>query len=98
MSFRFSYTNMLSQASRNAAAGIFVTGLLLIGFGLLIWILRELFAILFAVIFCIAGAGCIVTAIKMLWSVRKFNKINNENKSGGIRKNVRIRTEEDYYL
>jgi hypothetical protein len=89
---------MVSQTSRNAMAGVFVVGLLLIGFGFLIWVLREVFAILFAAIFCAAGLICIVTAIKMLWSFRKFNKINNENNSGGLRKNVRIRNEEDYRL
>ncbi len=68
--------------------------MLLIGFGFLIWVLRELFAILFAIIFCIAGIGCICTAIKVFWSVRKFEKMNPDEPHG-YRSNVRIHSEED---
>ena len=95
MSFRF-YTNFISQASRNLATGIFITGLLLIGFGFLIWVLRELFAILFAIIFCIGGIGCIGTAIKIFWSARRFEKMNSDG-SNVYRENVQIHTEENYY-
>jgi len=52
------YTNAVSQATRKAAMGIFVVGLLLIGFGILILALPELFAMLAALIFFIAGLGC----------------------------------------
>ena len=57
MSFRF-YTNAISQASRNFAAGLFVVGLLLIGFGFLVFVLRDLFALLAAAVFVFAGVGC----------------------------------------
>jgi len=96
MSFRF-YTNVISQASRNVAAGVFVTGLVLIGFGFLIYVLRDLFAILFAIIFCAAGIGCAITAIKILWTLRKLNKINSHD-SHGFRKNVQIHVEEHHDL
>ena len=92
MSFRF-YTNAISQASRNVAAGIFITGLLLIGFGFLIYVLRELFAILFAILFCVAGVGCAVTAVKIFWAVRRMEKMNSGG-SDAFRKNVQIHTEE----
>jgi hypothetical protein len=93
MSFRF-YTNMISQASRNFAAGVFITGMLLIGFGFLIYVLRELFAILFAIIFCVAGIGCGVTAVKIFWAQRKSDKMNSDDSVIGYRKNVRIHSEE----
>jgi len=66
MPLRF-YTNMMSQASRSVASGILVVGLLLIGFGTLIIALPELFAFLAAAVFFIAGAGCSIVAIKILW-------------------------------
>lgn len=94
MSFRF-YTNAISRASRKLAAGIFVAGLLLIGFGLLVYVLRELFAILAAVIFFAAGFGCTITATKIFLAQRKLNKINRDD-SGAYRENVQIRIEEHY--
>ena len=96
MSFRF-YTNIISQVSRRLAAGIFLLGLGLIGFGFLIYLLRDLFAMLFAILFCIAGIGCGGIAIKILWSSWKMGGAGRDN-SQGYRKNVRIHTEEHYEL
>ena len=89
MIFRY-YTNTVSRASRAMAAGIFVTGLMLIGFGLLVYVLREIFAIIFAIIFCIAGIGCAVTALKILLFQRRFDKLN-EDEPHEYRENVQIR-------
>ncbi len=92
MSFRF-YTNTISQASRNFAAGLFITGLLLIGFGFLVYILRDLFAILASIVFFVAGVGCGITAVKIFWALRKLDKINSGD-SPGYRENVQIHIEE----
>ena len=94
MSFRF-YTNAISQASRYAAAGFFIVGLLLIGFGFLVYVLKELFAILAAIIFAVAGAGCLITAVKILWAQRKFDKIDSDD-SQDYRKNVQIHIKEHF--
>ena len=94
MSFRF-YTNAISQASKSIAAGIFITGLLLIGFGFLIYILKEIFAILAAIVFCVAGAGCLITAIKIFLAQRRLNKIGSED-SRCYRENVHIHIEEHH--
>ena len=96
MDFRF-YTNAISEASRNVAAGVFVTGLLLIGFGFLVYVLREFFAFLFAVIFCIAGIGCIATAVRIFWMYRKIHHFGS-NDSPSYRENVQIHIEENYDL
>lgn len=92
MSFRF-YTNMMSQASRTVAAWIFITGLLLIGFGVIIIALPEIFAVLAATVFALAGLGCIGTSLKILWTQRKLDKMNRSD-INGYRQNVRIHTEE----
>ncbi|MHC4069201.1 MAG: hypothetical protein ACYS18_12025 [Planctomycetota bacterium] len=92
--FRF-YTNAVSRASRQFAAGIFVLGLILIGIGFLIWVLRELFAILFAVLFCMVGVGCGIFAIRLFWAQRQLRKMG-EGDSGGYRENVSIHIEEHY--
>jgi uncharacterized membrane protein len=94
MSFRF-YTNLVSQASRNFAAGAFIVGMLLIGFGFLIWVLRELFAMLFAVLFCIVGVGCLITGVKIFLAQRKFDKLASDD-SAGYRENVHIHVEEHH--
>ena len=94
MSFRF-YTNAISQASKSVAAGIFITGLLLIGFGFLIYVLKEIFAILAAIVFSVAGAGCMITAIKIFLAQRKLGKINSDD-SEAYRENVNIHIEEHH--
>ncbi len=96
MSFRF-YTNLISRASRNLAGGIFVAGMLLIGFGFLIWVLRELFAILFAILFCAVGVGCLIVGVKIFLAQRKFDKMSRGD-SDGYRKNVHIHIEEDHNI
>lgn len=95
MIFRF-YNNALSRASRNFAAVIFIIGMLLIGFGFLVWVLRELFAMLFSILFCIVGIGCIGTAIKMFWMQRKMEKLEQDKVPDNYRENVRIHSEKNY--
>ena len=92
MSFRF-YTNVISRASRNFAAGLFITGLLLIGFGFLVYILRDLFAVLAAIVFFVTGIGCGITAVKIFWALHKFDKAASDD-SQPYRKNVQIHIEE----
>ncbi|HEC03663.1 MAG TPA: hypothetical protein ENI81_09025 [Phycisphaerales bacterium] len=92
MSFRF-YSNTISQASRNFAAGIFVVGLMLIGFGFLVYILRDLFAVLFAAVFCIAGVGCGITAVKIFLMQRRIDQADTNEP---YRQNVRIHIEEHH--
>ncbi|MEJ2701884.1 MAG: hypothetical protein P8Z79_05525 [Sedimentisphaerales bacterium] len=94
MSFRF-YTNVISQASRNFAAGLFIVGLLLVGFGFLIYVLRDLFAILFAIVFVVAGIGCGVTAVKIFWTLYRLDKTVSDD-SDPYRKNVRIHIEDHH--
>jgi len=91
MSFRF-YTNVISQASRNFAAGLFISGLLLIGFGFLVYILRDLFAVLASIVFFIAGIGCGITAVKIFWILHKLDKAASDD-SEPYRENVQIHIE-----
>ena len=92
MSFQF-YSNVISQASRRIAGGIFATGLMLIGFGLLIYLLPKLFATLAAIVFFAVGIGTCITALKIFIAQRQIDKGTN-NESTEYRKNVRIRIEE----
>ncbi len=94
MSFRF-YTNVISQASRTIAAGIFIVGLVLIGFGFMIYLLPRFFATLAAVVFFVTGAGCGITAVKIFLAQKKLDRLNSDD-SRRYRKNVQIRTEEHY--
>ena len=94
MGFRF-YTNVISQASRAFAAGIFIVGLVLIGFGFMIYLLPRFFATLAAVVFFVAGAGCGIIAIKIFLAQKRLDKLNSDD-SQSYRKNVQIHTEEYY--
>jgi len=93
MFFRF-YTDTISNASKRVAAAIFITGLLLIGFGLLIYALRDFFAILFTILFHVAGIGCLVTAAKIMW-VQTQLRDQSSYRDRPYRKNVQIHLEED---
>ena len=102
MSFRF-YTNLISQASRNAAMGIFTVGLLLVGFGVLVIAFSEIFAFLAAAVFFIMGLGCAITAVKIYLAQRRFNKMIDDSSrsserrgSQPYRENVEIHSEEYY--
>ena len=94
MSFRF-YTNAISQASKGIAAGIFILGLLLIGFALLIYALPKFFATLAAIVFFVTGLGCGITAVKIFLAQRKLDKLGSDD-SDAYRKNVQIHIEEHY--
>jgi protein-S-isoprenylcysteine O-methyltransferase Ste14 len=94
MSFRF-YTNAISQVSRAAAAGIFILGLMLVGFALLIYALPRFFATLAAIVFFVAGLGCGITAVKIFLAQRRLDKFTSSD-SDAYRKNVRIHIEEHH--
>ncbi len=92
--FRY-YTNIVSQATRNLARGTLMTGLSLIGFGLLIVLLPAVFIFIAAGLFFLAGAGAVATAFKMFLSQRKIDRLNRDD-SRAYRENVRIHIEEHF--
>jgi len=94
MVFRY-YSNVVSQASKNLATWILILGLFLIGFGITIIALPELFAILAAMVFFVAGLGCAGTAVKIFLAQRKIDKIHC-NQSADYRENVQIHIKENF--
>ncbi len=92
MPFQF-YSNMLSQASRRLAGGILTTGLALIGFGLLIYLLPMVFVTIAALFFFITGAGACITAFKIFTAQRRIDKEMN-TEPDEYRKNVRIKIDQ----
>ena len=92
MSFRF-YTNAISQASKGFARGMFITGLLLMGFAVIIMALPAIFAFLAAAVFFIAGFGCALTSVKIFLAQRRFDDMTHDD-SVSYRKNVQIHSEE----
>ena len=79
--------------NKGFAKGMFFLGLSLIGFAMLVWILKEVFAFIAAGIFILAGVGCISTAVKAWLYNRRFKTTASQNEDG-FRKNVKIRYEE----
>ena len=88
------YSNTFSQATRGVAAFIFIIGLLLIGFGVVIIAFPEIFAFLAAMIFFIAGLGCAGTALKIFLASRQMR--SNDTPSNEYRDNVRIHELDDF--
>jgi len=73
MIFRF-YTRQLSQATRGLAATVFVVGMLLIGFAMLIFALPELFAYLAAGVFFFIGLSVIVYAVRLFMTASAMDR------------------------
>ena len=96
MSLQF-YSNILSQASRRLAGGMLATGLALISFGLLIYLLPRLFATLAAMVFFVVGIGTCITAIKIFAAQRHIDKEIND-KPAEYRENVRVHAENHYRI
>ena len=90
MAFRF-YSNSFNQISEGFSKGLFIVGLLLIGFGTLVWILKEVLAVIAAAIFIIAGAGCCINAVRLYITTRKTRPFNDQ--TAGRSDNVKIRIE-----
>lgn len=67
--FRIFIKDPFSQATGAMAKGALIVGLLLIGFGLLVFVLRDLFAFIAAAIFFMAGFSAIGYAIR-LWIIQ----------------------------
>ncbi len=94
MGFRF-YSNMVSQASRSLATGMFVIALMLVGFGVLILAMPEVFALLAAGVFFLAGVGCAWTALKIYVGQARMNRMMNQQPDDG-RRNVRIHHDDEF--
>jgi len=92
MFFNF-YSNSFNQLSKGYAKVLFILGLLLIGFGTLVWILKEVLAVIAAVIFIVVGCICCFNAIRIFISTVKANKKDDNGRS-----NVKIRIEQDLDL
>ena len=82
------YSDSFKQISKGYAKGLFVIGLLLIGFGTLVWILKEVLAVIAAAIFIAVGFLCCFNAVRVFIRTMKADKHNDDQ-----RDNVRIRIE-----
>ncbi len=94
MLFRYC-TNAISQATKAVAKGILLAGIALIGLGVLILALPELFAALVAALLIVVGLGCVVTAGRIFFQNRKMEK-QVSNDPDTYRENVQIHIEEHY--
>ena len=92
MLFNF-YSNSFNQFSKGYAKGLFVVGLLLIGFGTLVWILKEVLAVIAAAIFIVVGCFCCFSGVRIFIHTMKSD-IHDDGRSN----NVKIRIEQDIDL
>ena len=92
MFFRL-YSNSSNQVSKGFAKGLFIVGLLLIGFGTLVWVLKEVLAVIAAAIFIAVGTFCCFNAIRFFIASRKMRPFQDDS---DVRSdNVKIRIEQN---
>jgi hypothetical protein len=73
--------NPFRQAAKDAAKVSLFMGLFLIGLGLLVWLLKEIIAIVFMIIFFMSGFSAICYAIRLFiaqWKMRKDKSVYRE--------------------
>ena len=95
MVFRY-FSNTISQASRTVAAGSMIVGMILIGFGFMIFLLPKFFATLAAMVFFVAGLGSAITGVKIFWRQSKLDKMNHQQ-TEDYRENVRIHRDDNIF-
>lgn len=77
------------------AKGSFFTGLFLIGFGMLVFVLRDVFAFIAAAIFFMTGFSAILYSIKLFWASGQMRKPKDSR--NGYRDNVQIHYHEEHF-
>ena len=86
------FLSNFNNTTKSLAKGSFFTGLFLIGFGMLIFVLKDIFAFLAAAIFFIGGFSAIGYSVRLFMASRKHRDTNSGEKA--YRKNVTIHHEE----
>ena len=82
--------NPFRQATQGLAKGSLITGLFLIGLGMLVWVLKAIIALVLMILFFMAGFSAIGYSIRLFilqWKMRK-------DKSA-YREGVEVHFEED---
>jgi hypothetical protein len=77
----FFQENPFRQATQGLAKASLITGLFLIGLGMLVWWLKEIIAIVFMIIFFMAGFSAIVYSARLFilqWKMRKDKSVYRE--------------------
>ena len=94
MVFRF-YSSQLSQATKSIAGWIFVLGLMIIGFGMLVLLLRDIFIFVAAGLFFVAGFGVMSYAVRLFFAACRMGKDLNVDSRNAYRENVKIHGDHD---
>ena len=84
--------NPFRQATQGLAKASLITGLILMGLGMLVWWLKAIIAIVFMIIFFMAGFSAIVYSVRLFilqWKMRKDKAVYREG--------VEVHFEEDNY-
>jgi len=85
--FMFNY-NTMANVTRKAAGALLAVGLLLVGLGVLVILLKAVFIIIVAGLIFLAAMWCITTAIRMF--IRLYGKPRYPEDDFVYRENVRI--------
>jgi len=89
MIFRF-YSNQLSHATRGLAAWIFTAGLFLVGFGLLVILLQDVFVFIAAGMFFLFGFWVMIYAVRLYLAARRMGGPGPDQQTDAYRDNVTV--------
>ena len=78
----FSQGNPFRQVTTGMAKGSLITGLILIGLGMLVWVLKEIFALIAMILFFMAGFSAIGYSARLFILQWKMKKQNNVYRQG----------------
>ena len=93
MVFRF-YSDQLSQATKGVAGWIFMAGLFLVGFGLLVIFLKDVFVFIAAGMFFLFGFCVMYYAVRLYLAARRMGKGVPGEQAEAYRENVKVRIED----
>ncbi len=87
------YSDQLSQATKGVAGWIFMAGLFLVGFGLLVILLQDVFVFIAAGLFFLFGFWVMVYAVKLYLAARRMGRSVPDEQTEAYRQNVQVRIE-----
>jgi hypothetical protein len=90
MVFRF-YSSQLSKATRSLALWVFTVGLLLVGFGLLTILLRDVFVFVVAGLFFLAGVSVMYYGVRLFIAAMRMGRPARGESAEAYRENVSVR-------
>jgi hypothetical protein len=80
---------LYAQGGKALGKSLIVLGLILAGFGFLVWVFQEILALVAAALLILAGLGLCINGVRVYWIARRAGKAV-DNVDDLYRENVKI--------